>query len=211
MDEVALELIRIKENTRNSGTRRLLAFIATVIALTLILLFSSRLRDRNIVPTIAVLPIQSLSYDPAQEYFSDGVTDALITEVARLPGVRVLSRTSVLRFKNTKLSIKDVASQLHVRYLLEGTLFRQDKRIRLTTQLIEAQPERQLWAETYDRDARDLLTVESEVSAAIAGQIQLRLSPKEEKRLRTPRPWDPLAQDTFLRARYFLMQRILSP
>jgi TolB-like protein len=193
-----------------SGTKRLLVLILGVIAVTLILLFSPILlifRDRNIVPTIAVLPIQSLSHDSVQDYFSDGVTDALIAELARLPGVRVLSRTSVLRFKNTKLSIKDVASQLHVRYVVEGTLFRQDKRVRLTTQLIEAHSERQLWAETYDRDERDLLTLESEVSAGIAPKIQLRLSPKEEKRLRAPRPLDLLAQDTFLRARYFMTQR----
>jgi TolB-like protein/Tfp pilus assembly protein PilF len=203
----AAEATTVPELAYLRSRRGLLSTAIAAVLLALAAVGAWRYGAFRSTPSIAILPIESLANDPVQDYFSEGVTDAFITEIAKLPGIRVLSRTSVLRFRKTKLPVKEVAQQLGVRYVLVGTVFRQGDRIRLTTQLIAAQNEHHIWAETYDREARDLLTVESEVSAAVARQVQLRLSPREEQRLRARRTLDSVAQDTYLRARYLFMQR----
>jgi TolB-like protein/Tfp pilus assembly protein PilF len=152
-------------------------------------------------PSIAVLPLENLSADPEQEYFSDGMTDALITSLTGIHGLRVISRTSVLQYKRVKKPLPEIARQLGVDYVVEGTVLRVGERVRITTQLIAARNERHLWADAFDRDRGDILLLQSELARTIAGQIDSRIMPKEPPLPRAA-PISPEAQDDYLRGRY---------
>ena len=154
------------------------------------------------VRALAVLPLQNLSGDSSQDYFAAGLTDALTTELARVVGVsiRVISRVSTDKYKDKALP--QVARELGVDAVIEGSVIRSGNRARITAQLIDARADRHLWAATYDRDLHDLLNVESEIAATIARQVQIRLSPSAQARLATPVPIDPQAYDLYLRGRY---------
>ncbi len=157
-------------------------------------------------PTLAVLPFDNLGGDPAEEYLSDGVADGLITELGKISSLRVISRQSVLAFKGSRLPIGDIARQLRADALVEGSVLRHGGRLRITAQLIEAEPERHLWAESYDGDPGEFLDVLSRVARAVAGAISVVLAPEDEARLATPgTPGpDPRAQTAFLKARFHL-------
>lgn len=127
-------------------------------------------------PAIAVLPLENFSGDAGQEYFADGMTEALITGLARVPGLRVISRTSVMRFKRTVEDLPSIAAALGVDYVLEGSVLHDGARVRIVTQLIAVRPERHLWAESYDRDLVDVLGLQQDVAEAVAGEIRLRLA-----------------------------------
>ena len=129
--------------------------------------------------------------DPEQEYFSDGMTDALITSLTGMNGLRVISRTSVLQYKRVKKPLPEIARQLGVDYIVEGTVLRAGDRVRITTQLIAARNERHLWADAFERDRGDVLLLQSELARTIAGQIDARIIPKEPSR--------PAAPDQFRR------------
>lgn len=160
--------------------------------------------------SLAVLPLENLSNDPEQEYFSDGMTDALITDLAKVRNLRVISRTSVLRFKRAKVPLAEIARQLGVDYLVEGTVIHSGNRVRITAQLIAANHERHLWAETYDRDMSDTLALQSEVAQAIVEQIDVRLSPQDRQQLIARRTVAPEAQDAYMKGRYLWGQRELA-
>ena len=137
------------------------------------------LRDRSIrahVHSIAVLPLANLSQDPGQDYLADGLTEALTTNLGKLSALRVISRTSTAQYKGTKKSIPEIARELHVDALVEGAVMRSGDRVRITAQLIEAPADRHVWAETYDRDVRDVLALQADVARAIAVQIRGNLS-----------------------------------
>jgi TolB-like protein/Tfp pilus assembly protein PilF len=133
-------------------------------------------------PTLAVLPFDNLGGDPSEEYLSDGVSDGLITELGKIASLRVISRQSVLAFKGSRLPIGDIARQLRASALVEGSVLRHGDRLRITAQLIEAEPERHLWSESYEGDPRDFLGLLSRVARAIAGAISVVLAPDEEVR-----------------------------
>jgi TolB-like protein/tetratricopeptide (TPR) repeat protein len=150
-----------------------------------------------------VLPLINLSNDSEQEFFSDGITDELITELARVPNLRVISHTSVQRYKGTKFSLQEIARELHADAVIEGSVMRSGDRVRITAQLIDAHTDRHLWAEKYDRDFRDILTLQSEVAQQIAAQIGVNLSVGERARMvRTP-VVDPAAHEAYLRGRFY--------
>jgi TolB-like protein/Tfp pilus assembly protein PilF len=151
--------------------------------------------------------LENLSHDPEQEYFADGITDELITELAKLSALRVISRTSVQRYKRSTKPIAEIARRLKVDALLEGTVFRSESRIRITAQLISAQRDEHLWAETYERDLGDVLKLQAEVTQAIAKQVHIRLSTQEKSRLSSARGIDPAAYECYLRGRYFWNKR----
>ena len=157
--------------------------------------------------SIAVLPIENLSGDPEQEYFADGMTEALITDLARIGALKVISRTSVMQFKGKRRPLKEIASELGVDLILEGSALRAGNRVRITAQLIEAQTDRHLWAESYERDLSDILTLQSEVARAIAQEVKIKLTPQEETRLAEARLVDPEAFTFYLKGRYFWNQR----
>ncbi len=160
------------------------------------------------IRSLAVLPLRNLSNDPNQEYFSDGMTDELITDLAKAGGLRVISHTSVERYKGTKLSLPEIARELGgVDAIVEGTVVRAGDRVRITAQLIDAHSDQHLWADSYDRSLPDILTTEHEVSSSIAETVKLKLSPEQKAYLAAARPIDPEAHDDYLKGRFFWSQR----
>ncbi|MBZ5620875.1 MAG: tetratricopeptide repeat protein [Acidobacteriia bacterium] len=151
--------------------------------------------------SIAVLPLENLSADPEQEYFSDGMTDALITDLAKLNSLRVISRTSVLQYKRVKRPLPEIARQLGVDYVVEGTVLGAGERVRINAQLIAVRNEHLLWADIYERDRGDALALQGELARAIARQISIHVTPQEQARLGS-RSISPEAQDDYLKGRF---------
>jgi TolB-like protein/Flp pilus assembly protein TadD len=156
------------------------------------------------IKSIAVLPLENLSGDPSQDYFVDGMTEALITELAQIGGLRVISRTSVMRYKDAKKPLATIAHDLNVEAVVEGAVVRSGRRVRISAQLVHAPTDRHLWARSYQRDMGDILALQEEVARAIAEEIQVNLTPQEHARLVRPRRAHPEAYDACLKARYYL-------
>jgi len=154
--------------------------------------------------SIAVLPLENLSGDASQEFFVDGMTDELITDLAKVSSLRVISRTSVMRYKGTKKRLPEIARELNVDGIIEGSVVRSGGRVRITAQLLHGPTDRHLWAETYDRDLGDVLKLQSEVAEAIAGQVRAQLTPEQQARLHSARPVNPEAYEAYLRGRFYL-------
>jgi adenylate cyclase len=155
--------------------------------------------------SIAVLPLENLSGDPAQEYFADGMTDELITDLAKISGLRVISRTSVMKFKGEhREQLPEIAKALGVNTIVEGSVLRVGDKVRITAQLIDAPSDKHLWADSYERDTRDVLTLQDEVASTIAQQIDVELTPNEQARFAKPRSVNPQAYEAYLRGRYFM-------
>jgi serine/threonine-protein kinase len=157
--------------------------------------------------SIAVLPLENLSGDPEQEFFTDGMTDALITDLAKIRGLKVISRTSVMQYKGAKKPLREIAKELGVGVVVEGSVLRAGERVRITAQLIEASTDEHLWAENYDRDLRDVLSLQAEVARAIAEQIHVRLTEKDHARLGGSTTVHPEAHEACLRGRHFWYKR----
>jgi TolB-like protein/lipopolysaccharide biosynthesis regulator YciM len=155
------------------------------------------------IESIAVLPLANLSGDPAQEYFSDGMTEELIATLGKLSALRVISRTSVMRYKKTDKPLPQIAKELNVDAVIEGSVLRAGDRVRITAQLIQASTDKHLWAESYDRDLRDVLALQDEVASAIAREIKIKLTPQEQARWASTRPVNPEAYELYLKGRYY--------
>ena len=156
---------------------------------------------------VAVLPLKNLSADSEQEFFADGMTDALITNLAKIGQLRVISRTSVMRFKDVNASLSEIAQQLGADTILEGTIWRSGDRVRINAQLVDATSETHIWAESYDRNLWDVLALQDDLGKAIARQVQLKLTPAEHQRFESARRIDPAANDAYLRGRYHWNKR----
>jgi len=188
------------------------ALVAIIIGLNVF-----RLRDRLLLHTapvpriasIAVLPLENLSHDPEQEYFADGMTEELITNLGKIGALRVISRTSVMRYKGTRKPLPEIANELNVDALVEGTVLRSGNRVRVTVNLLHARTDRHLWAETYERDLHDVLSLQDEVARAIAEEIEIRVTPQEEARLSGSPAVSPEAFRFYLQARYHSYKRTL--
>ena len=203
----------VKSGRRISHPRRLIA-AALLITTTIVLgLIASKLRQRWIasgterIESLAVLPIENLSGDPAQDYFADGMTEALITDLANIGVPRVISRTSMMQYKGTRKSLPEIANELNVDGVLEGSILRFGDRVRVTAQLIYARKDRHIWAHAYDRNERDILTLQNEVAQAIANAIKLEISAASRARLANSYPVHPEAHEAYLRGRYFWNRR----
>ena len=155
------------------------------------------------IRSVAVLPLQNLSGDPAQEFFADGMTDALITDLAHIGSLRVISRNSMIRYKGTQKSIPEIAKELNVDAIIEGSVIQADGRVRITAQLLQAFPEQHLWAQSYDRDLRDVLSLQSKVAQEIAAQVRVTLTPDEKLQISRTKSVNPEAYEAFLLGRYF--------
>jgi eukaryotic-like serine/threonine-protein kinase len=167
-----------------------------------------RLMGRARLPQIrslAVLPLENRSHDPEQDYFADGMTDELITELAKLDAVRVISRTSVMRFKNTDKSLPEIAKSLNVDAVVEGSVQRVGDRVKITARLLRARTDEELWGRSYDRDLRDVLGLQHEVAEAIAGSIEVTLAPAAGSR--NSRSVDPVAHEAYLKGLYHWNKR----
>jgi len=163
--------------------------------------------EQGRVCSLAVLPLECLSNQAGEDFFADGMTDALITTLAQISGLRVISRRSVMRYKSTRKSLPEIARELVVDVLVEGTVVRSANRVRITAQLVDARTQTHLWAKQYESDLRDILTVQSQVAQAIAQEIQIKLTPQEQARFASVRPVDPGAYEAFLKGRYWWNKR----
>lgn len=176
--------------------------VAAVVVVGAVLLQTFRAGGTGI-DSVAVLPFTNLSGDEEQEYFSDGMTELLINEVGQIGGLRVISRTSVMQFKKTEKPLPEIARELNVDAVVEASVLRAGDRIRVTAQLIRAEPEELLWSESYNREGRDVAILLSEVVRSIADRIAVALTPGEEERLARVRTVDPDALDAYLKGRYY--------
>jgi TolB-like protein/DNA-binding winged helix-turn-helix (wHTH) protein/Tfp pilus assembly protein PilF len=184
--------------------------MATVLALAAtagVLIVGAKLyfaRPAKRIGSIAVLPLENLSRNPDQEYFADGMTEELTTDLAKIGGLRVISRTSSMQYKGTKKSLPEIGRELNVDSVLEGSVLRAGDRVRITAQLIRASTDEHLWAETYDRDLKDVLPLQGEVARTIASQIEVTLSPEEQSRLTRPPAVNSKAHEDYLKGLYYL-------
>jgi adenylate cyclase len=155
------------------------------------------------IESLAVLPLENLSDDPSQEYFADAMTDELITEIARLGALRVISRTSVMQYKRVRKPLPVIARELNVDAVVEGSAIRAGNRVRITAQLLHAASDTHLWAESYERDLSDILALQKEVARAIAREVHIKLTPQERARLASARSVSPEACDEYLKGIYY--------
>ena len=189
--------------------------IAFLCGLTLLFAFDvGKLRTRSLgsaaparIQSIAVLPLENLSHEPEQEYFADGITEELITSLSKIGALHVTSRTSVMRYKRTNKSLPQIARELNVDGIVEGTVQRSGDRVRVTAQLIHAPTDRHVWAGTYDRELKDVLTLQDEVARSIANEIKTTLTPQEQKSLAAVHPVNPGAYEAYLKGRYYWNKR----
>ena len=196
--------------------RLFIAPVAGLILLALlIILFATdlgRIRTRmfghgsSTIRAIAVLPLENLSHDQQQEYLVDGLTDELITELTRIRDLRVVSRTSVMHYKGTRKTLPEIAQELHVDAIVEGSALREGNHLHLTAQLINARTDTHLWAESYQRDLNNFWEVPNEVAHAIASEIKMKLTQDEQVSLATTRSPTFASQDAYLKGRYYLQQ-----
>ena len=186
------------------ATLSMIALLAITAAVVLTPTLLHRAADTPSVRSIAVLPLDNFSGDPAQEFFADGMTDQLITDLAKIGSLRVISRTSVMRYKGTKKGLPEIARELNVDGIIEGSVTRSGQRVRIQAQLLYGPTDKHLWAETYDRDLGDVLGLQSEVAQAIAQQVRAQVTPQQQARFGATRPVNPEAYDAYLKGRYYL-------
>ena len=156
------------------------------------------------IQSLAVLPLENLSGDASQDYFAEGMTDALITSLGQIRSLRVISRTSIMQYRGVHKSLPQIARELNVDAIVEGTVVRSNEQVRITAQLIQAPTDRHLWSQSYERDLKDVLGLQYEIANAIAKQIRLTLLPAEQIRARVDRPVNLEAYESYLRGEYFL-------
>ena len=159
------------------------------------------------IQSLVVLPLENLSKDPEEEYFTDGMTDQLITNLTQISALKVISRTSAMRYKGTKKSLPEIARELHVDAVVEGAVMWVGGRVRISAQLIEAPTDHHLWAASYERDLRDVLSMQEEVTRAIVGEIRVKLTAQEQARLANSHPINPGAYQLYLKGRYHWNKR----
>jgi serine/threonine protein kinase/Tfp pilus assembly protein PilF len=208
--EVGARVVESQESWRRLLTsRRWLAIAAPVLLLVAMLSYLLLFRGAPTanfpeIKSVAVLPLANLSGDPAEEYFADGMTEALISNLARIRALRVISRTSVMRYKGSSKLLPEIARELNVDGVIEGSVQRSGERVRVTAQLIHAAADAHLWARDYERDLTDVLKLQSEVARAVADEIRVQVTPEERARLASARRVNPQAHEAYLLGRYHL-------
>ena len=163
------------------------------------------------IHSLAVLPLTNLSGDPSEEFFSDGMTDQLITDLAKVGALRVISRTSVMQYKETRKSLPEIARELNVDAVVEGSVIRSGQRVRVTAQLLEARTDRHLWAETYDRDRGDVLKLQEEVAGAIAQQVRAKITPAQQEQMGRASAVNPAAYDAYIQGHLYFTTEFTKP
>jgi eukaryotic-like serine/threonine-protein kinase len=218
--ELRADLKRLKRDTESGKTvaitksaapfpwshKRIAAIILAIAAVVVVLSVGASFyfaRPANRINSIAVLPLENLSRDPEQEYFADGMTEALTTDLSKMASLRIISRTSAMHYKGTHKTVPEIAKELNVDGIVEGSVMRSANRVRITAQLIQAHTDQHLWAETYDRDLGDVLRLQSEVAQAIAQQVRVQLTPQQQARLSSTRAVNPAAYEAYLKGRFY--------
>jgi eukaryotic-like serine/threonine-protein kinase len=189
------------------GAAILTAVVVAALVLLVVQLRSRLLSSSSRIHSLAVLPLANLSGDPQQEYFADGVTEQVITNLARFKDLRVISRTSAMTYKATKKRLPEIARELHVDAVVDGSVARVGDKIKVSAELIEAATDKHLWAESYERDVRDVLALEGEVAGAIARKVEIELTPQDRARLEGSRRINPDAYEAYVRGRYYYNKR----
>ncbi|HUE83129.1 MAG TPA: protein kinase [Pyrinomonadaceae bacterium] len=224
--EIATDVKRFKQPTTSNGPttsavrpliaswltpNRILGFAVPLVLLimgsvaaTLIFRQYSTAELPSEIKSLAVLPLENLSGDTSQDYFAEGMTEALITDLAKIGALRVMSRLSVMKYKGARKSMPDIGRELNADVLLIGSVVRSGERVRIAVQLIHASTDRTLWADSYERDLRDVLTLQRELTRDIVGEIKIKLAPQEQMRFRSVRPVNPEAYDHYLRGQFYL-------
>jgi TolB-like protein/Flp pilus assembly protein TadD/predicted Ser/Thr protein kinase len=197
--------------------RRMVAIAGAAVILVAAVLIARNvggLRDRLRGPvgpprieSLAVLPLENLSGDPEQEYFADGMTEELITNLAKVGALKVISRTSMMQYKGTKKPLPQIAKELNVDAVIEGSVLREGGQVRITAQLIQASTDQHLWAESYQRDLRGVLALQGEIASAIAEKVRAALTPTERARLASARPVNPETHEAYLKAMFYLYKK----
>jgi serine/threonine-protein kinase len=170
--------------------------------------FGPRPTNTKPIESIAVLPLENLSGDASQEYFADGMTDAVITELAKIGSLRVISRNSTMQYKGARKKTAEIARELNVDGVIEGTVLRSGDKVRISLQMFRAANDQNVWSNSYERDLRDVLALQSEVSRGIVSEIKVKLTPQEQAGLTSKRAVKPEANDAFFRGRYYFYQAI---
>jgi TolB-like protein/DNA-binding winged helix-turn-helix (wHTH) protein len=185
--------LAVAPKRRPRPTRRVIVALALVLSLSILSVWL--LRSRGPAPTgirsLAVLPLDNLSGDASQNYFADGMTDELITDLAQISALRVISRTSVMVYKGARKPLPEIARELNVDAVVEGTVLRSGDQVRITAQLIEASTDKHLWSQSYEGELRDTLALQNRVAGAIADQIRINLTPQEQAVLKSAKSIDP--------------------
>jgi TolB-like protein/DNA-binding winged helix-turn-helix (wHTH) protein/Tfp pilus assembly protein PilF len=181
--------------------------LVLVLAAALSWILYSQSQPSPRIRSLAVLPLESLSGDASQDYFADGMTDELITSLGQISALRVISRTSAMAYKRVHRSLAEIARELNVDAVVEGTVLRSGERVRITAQLIQVPDEKHLWAQSYEGDLQDTLALQNSVARAIAKQIQVTLNPQEEAALQKSNPVNAEAYEAYLKGRYFWNKR----
>jgi len=190
-------------------TRGVIVAVTLVLSLSIlsVWLFRSRGPAPAGIRSLAVLPLENLSGDASQNYFADGMTDELITDLAQISALRVISRTSVMAYKGAHKPLPQIARELNVDAVVEGTVLRSGDQVRITAQLIEASTDKHLWSQSYEGELRDTLALQSRVASAIADQIRINLTPQEQAALKNAKVVNPEAYESYLKGRYFWNKR----
>ena len=197
-------LANVAEHSRRRIGRRVASVAGVLsVALVVVVAVTQRVwRKEAQIRSVAVLPLENLSGDPEQEYFADGMTDQLIADLSKIGTLRVISRTSVMQYKNGRKPLPAIAQELNVDAVVEGSVMLAGDKVRITAKLIRAASEKHLWGQSYERDVRDVLTLQSEVARSIASEVDIVLTPQEQARLASTRSVDPEAQQQVLLGRF---------
>jgi TolB-like protein len=211
--ELRAELIRLQGEISKRWQRR--AVLAALLLLAVLVGLGWRFEwfrpnlSAGKIRSIVVLPLTNLSGDPEQEYLADGMTEELTTDLGQVSALRVISRTSAMHYKGTKKTLPEIARELHVDAVVEGSVERSGGKVRITAQLIEAPTDKHLWASSYDRDLRDVLALQSEVTRAIANEVNVKLTPQEQVHLANARTVRPDAHEAYLHGLHELRKQSL--
>ena len=186
-----------------------LALVIIIVSLSILSIwrFRSRTPASTGIRSIAVLPLENLSGDSSQNYFADGMTDELITDLAQISALRVISRTSVMAYKGARKPLPQIARELNVDAVVEGTVLRSGDQVRITAQLIEAATDKHLWSQSYEGELQDTLALQNRVASAIADQIRINLTPQEQAALKNVEVVNTEAYESYLKGRYFWNKR----
>ena len=214
-------VIPVARPRRRFGRKKLFVIVPAAIVLLALAMTVGHVDVRNLwqrsgskggnpqIHSLAVLPLENLSKDPDQDYFADGMTDELITDLSRISALRVISHTSIMGFKNTNRPLPEIANSLHVDALVEGSIQRSGQRVKVNARLIRAagSQEQQVWARSYERDLSDVLTLQTELAMAIANEVRIQLTQNEKDRLAEGRSINPEAHEAYLAGRYYWNKR----
>lgn len=196
---------------RGRAVRRRWMTLVSLMAIAVLLAGLVAWKERHArlgrIESIAVLPLQNATGDPSQEYFVDGITEELITNLAQISALRVISRNSVMRYKQAKKSILEIAQELGVDGIVDGSVSRSQNRVRITAQLIDGRSDRHLWAKAYEREISDILSLQRDVARAVAAEIAIKLKPEEQARLAAARSVDPEVYAAYLQGRFYWNKR----